>query len=146
MTRYTRPEVQARLRAELDAGRPILMFGAGTGLTARCAELGGADLIGIYSTAFARMSGQPSLLGWLPYADVNEEVLRRTRDILPAVRSTPSIAGVGAHDPGRQHGLLVDDLARLGYSGITNEPFCGLYGPEFGAQLEAAGLGFSREV
>jgi predicted TIM-barrel enzyme len=122
------------------------MFGAGTGLTARCAELGGADLIGIYSTAFTRMQGRPSLLGWLPYADVNAEVLQRTRDILPAVQHTPCIAGVGAHDPGRDLGLLVEELARMGYSGVTNEPFVGIYGPAFGTQLEAAGIGFSREV
>jgi predicted TIM-barrel enzyme len=122
------------------------MFGAGTGLTARCAELGGADLIGIYSTAFYRMQGRPSLLGWLPYADVNAEVLHRSRDILPAVHDTPCIAGVGAHDAGRPLDQLIDELARMGYSGITNEPFVGMYGPAFGAQLEAAGIGFSREV
>jgi predicted TIM-barrel enzyme len=130
----------------VDAGRPILMFGAGTGLTARCAELGGADLIGIYSTAFHRMQGRPSLMGWLPYSDVNAEVLQRTRDILPAVQHTPCIAGVGAHDPSRPLGPFIEELARMGYSGVTNEPFVGLYGPAFGTQLEAAGIGFSREV
>jgi predicted TIM-barrel enzyme len=122
------------------------MFGAGIGLTARCAELGGADLIGIYSTAFYRMQGKPSLLAWLPYADANAETMRRAQEILPVVRATPCIAGVGAHDPNRSIDLLVDEYVRLGFSGVTNEPFAGMYGRAFAAELEAAGIGFSREV
>ena len=75
--RFTRTEVLERLQGQVRAGHPIVMLGAGIGLTARCAELGGADLIGIYSTAFYRMQGKPSLLAWLPYADANAETLRR---------------------------------------------------------------------
>lgn len=146
MVRFTRAEILARLRAQVDTGRPVLLFGAGIGLTARCAELGGADLIGLYSTAFQRMAGRPSLLGWLPYGDVNAEVLERSREILPLIRDTPCIAGVGAHDPRLNVDRLFEELVGLGFSGITNEPFVGLYGPAFAAQLEAAGIGFSREV
>lgn len=146
MRRFTRAEVLDRLARQVEAGRLVVMFGAGIGLTARCAELGGADLIGIYSTAFYRMQGKPSLLAWLPYADANAEVARRAQEILPAVRETPCIAGIGAHDPNRSLDLFIDELIRLGFSGITNEPFVGLYGPAFGGELEAAGLGFSREV
>jgi predicted TIM-barrel enzyme len=135
-----------RLREQVATGRAILMFGAGTGLTARCAELGGADLIGIYSTAFYRMQGKPSLLAWLPYADVNAELMRRAQEILSVVRQTPCLAGVGAHDPNRSIDVLLDEVARLGFSGVTNEPFSSMYGPAFSAELETAGIGFSREV
>lgn len=146
MPRYSRAQVLDRLHRQVEAGAPVVMFGAGIGLTARCAELGGADLIGIYSTAFYRMQGQPSLLAWLPYADANAEVARRAREILPVVRETPCIAGIGAHDPNRSMEAVVRERLDLGFSGITNEPFVGLYGPAFGAELEAAGIGFSREV
>jgi predicted TIM-barrel enzyme len=144
--RYSRIEVLDRLHRQVEGGAPVVMFGAGIGLTARCAELGGADLIAVYSTAFYRMQGQPSLLAWLPYADVNAEVARRAREILPVVHETPCIAGIGAHDPNRTMEPLIREMLELGFSGITNEPFVGLYGPEFGGQLEAAGIGFSREV
>lgn len=143
---FSRSEVLDRLRRQVQDGRPILMFGAGIGLTARCAEIGGADLIGIYSTAFYRMQGKPSLLAWMPYADANAETLRRAQEILPVVTSTPCIAGVGAHDPNRSIDLVLDECHRLGFSGVTNEPFAGMYGPAFAAELEAAGIGFSREV
>lgn len=145
-TRYTRIEILARLRGQLTDHKPILMVGAGTGLTARCAELGGADLIGIYSTAFCRMQGQPSLLAWLPYADVNARVASMAREILPAVHETPCIVGIGAHDPSRDMGRFIDEMVGLSFSGVTNEPFVGMYGEAFAAELEAAGLGFSREV
>jgi predicted TIM-barrel enzyme len=135
-----------RLHGQVDAGTPIIMFGAGIGLTARCAELGGADLIAVYSTAFYRMQGRPSLLAWLPYADVNAEVARRAGEIVPVVRETPCIAGIGAQDPNRAMAPWIRELLDRGFSGITNEPFVGLYGPAFGAELEAAGIGFSREV
>ena len=142
----TRQEVLSRLRAQVAAGRPLLMFGAGTGLTAKCAERGGADLIGVYSTAIFRMRGLPSILAWLPYGDANEHLLAMAREILPAVRQTPCIAGVGAHDPALNMDAMLDRLMEMGFSGVNNEPFCGLYGPYFAEQLEQAGLGFSREV
>lgn len=144
--RFTRTEVLERLQGQVRAGHPIVMLGAGIGLTARCAELGGADLIGIYSTAFYRMEGKPSLLAWLPYADANAETLRRAQAILPVVRQTPCIAGIGAHDMSRSIDLLVDECIRIGFSGVTNEPFAGMYGPVFAAELDSAGIGFSREV
>ena len=142
----TRQEVLSRLRAQVAAGHPLLMFGAGTGLTAKCAEKGGADLIGVYSTAIFRMRGLPSILAWLPYGDANEHLLNMAREILPAVHHTPCIAGIGAHDPALNLDLLLDRLLEMGFSGVNNEPFCGLYGPYFAQQLEQAGLGFSREV
>lgn len=86
----TRREVLERLRAQVKAGKPLLMFGAGIGLTAKCAEKGGADLIGVYSTAIFRMRGQPSILAWLPYGDANSHMLRMAGEILPAVKRTPA--------------------------------------------------------
>ena len=142
----TRREVLERLRAQVKAGKPLLMFGAGIGLTAKCAEKGGADLIGVYSTAIFRMRGQPSILAWLPYGDANSHMLRMAGEILPAVKRTPCIAGIGAHDPALNFDLLFDRILELGFSGVNNEPFCGLYGESFAAQLEQAGIGFSREV
>jgi predicted TIM-barrel enzyme len=144
--RYSREEVVARLRRQVEAGKPLLMFGAGIGLTARCAELGGADLIGVYSTAFVRMEGKPSLLAWLPYSNANDHLAHKALEILPVVKETPCIAGIGAHDLNRNLDLFVNEMVALGFSGITNEPFVGLYGPDFASQLEAAGIGFSREV
>lgn len=144
--RFHRKDVMERLQEEIQAGNPLLMFGAGTGLTARCAELGGADLIAVYSTAHYRMIAQPSLLAWLPYENANELVVRMAREILPVVKETPCIAGIGAHDPRLDMDAFIDQLLEMGFSGFTNEPFVGIYGEKFAAQLEAAGLGFSKEV
>lgn len=122
------------------------MFGAGIGLTAKSAELGGADLIAVYSTAIYRMRGLPSLMAFMPYSDANEHVRRMAREILPAVKETPCIVGIGAHDPTLNMEKFIDELMSMGFSGITNEPFTGIYGPAFAAQLESAGIGFSKEA
>jgi predicted TIM-barrel enzyme len=143
---FGRAQILERLRHETDTGRPIVVFGAGIGLTARCAELGGADVIGIYAGAFWRMDGMPALMAWLPYADSNAELQRRAGSVLHAVRHTPCVAGVGAHDPRHELASLLDRTLELGFSGVTNEPYVGMYGIAFAAELEAEGLGFSREL
>jgi len=122
------------------------MFGAGIGLTAKCAELGGADLIAVYSTAIYRMMGQHTLMAFLPYSNANDHVAKMAHEILPAVKQAPCIVGIGAHDPSLDQDRFMDEMTALGFSGVTNEPFAGIYGPEFAAQLESAGLGFSKEV
>lgn len=139
-------EVLDRLDRQIEAQKPLLMFGAGIGLTAKCAELGGADLIAVYSTAIYRMMGQHTLMAFLPYSNANEHVAKMAGEILPAVKETPCIVGVGAHDPRLNQEMFLDEMMALGFSGVTNEPFAGIYGPEFAAQLESAGLGFSREA
>ena len=144
--KYTRKQVMERFRNQVQSGKPLLMFGAGIGLTAKCAELGGADLIAIYSTAIYRMKGQHTLMAFLPYSNANEHVATMAKEILPAVRETPCIVGIGAHDPSLDMDSFLDRMLSLGFSGVTNEPFAGIYGPAFAAQLEEAGLGFSREV
>ena len=144
--RYTREQIMDRLHGQVRQGKAILMFGAGIGLTAKCADIGGADLIGIYTTAHYRMMGQPSLLAWLPYSNANEHVVSMAREILPVVEEAPCIAGIGAHDPALNIERFIDELMDMGFSGVTNEPFAGIYGRDFAEQLEAAGIGFSREV
>ena len=144
--KYTRKQVMERFRNQVQSGKPLLMFGAGIGLTAKCAELGGADLIAVYSTAIYRMKGQHTLMAFLPYSNANEHVATMAKEILPAVRETPCIVGIGAHDPSLDMDSFLDRMLSLGFSGVTNEPFAGIYGPAFAAQLEEAGLGFSREV
>ena len=144
--KYTRTEVLDRLHRQIETKRPLLLFGAGIGLTARCAELGGADLIAVYSTAIYRMMGQHTLMAFLPYSNANEHVARMATEILPAVNETPCIVGIGAHDPGLNQEKFMDEMIASGFSGVTNEPFAGIYGPKFAAQLESAGLGFSKEV
>jgi predicted TIM-barrel enzyme len=144
--RYTRQQILERLYNQIASGRALLMFGAGIGLTAKCAEKGGADLIGIYSTAIYRMRGMPSIMAWLPYSDANQHLLNMSKEILPAVKDTPCIAGIGAHDPAIDFDCFLDKITEMGFSGINNEPFCGLYGEYFANELEKVGLGFSREV
>lgn len=144
--KFSREQIRKRLYAQNKAGHPVLMFGAGTGLTAKCAEQGGADLIGVYSTAIYRMRGLPSLLAWMPYSNANEHLLNMAREILPVVKNTPCIAGIGAHDPALDVDDFLDTVMKAGFSGVNNEPFVGLYGKYFAEQLERAGLGFSREV
>lgn len=144
--RYTRKEVIDRLRDQVKKGKPILMFGAGIGLTAKSAETGGADIIAVYSTAIYRMRGLPTLMAFMPYSDANVHVREMAREILPAVKEAPCIVGIGAHDPTLNHELFLDEMMSMGFSGVTNEPFAGIYGPEFASQLESAGIGFSREA
>lgn len=144
--KYSRKQIMERMHGQIGSGRPLLMFGAGTGLTAKCAEKGGADLIGVYSTAIYRMRGLPSHLAWMPYSNANEHLLNMAREILPIVNTTPCIAGIGAHDPSLDLDDFLDIVMKAGFSGVTNEPFVGLYGEYFATQLERAGLGFSCEV
>lgn len=144
--KYTRDDIIDLLKKQVDSGKPVFVFGAGTGLTAKCAEIGGADLIGIYSTAFYRMQGISSLMAWLPYANANDELIRSGKYILPVVKKVPCVAGIGAHDPTRSMDSFIDEVVDLGFSGVSNEPFVGIYGKDFASILEDANIGFSREV
>lgn len=143
---YTRQEVLDRLRKQIQQGHSILMFGAGTGLTAKCAEKGGADLIGIYSTAIFRMHGQPSILAWLPYGDCNKHTFDMAKSILPVVKSTPCIAGIGAHDPSVDFDSIIKRLEDCGFSGVNNEPFSGLYGKYFPSSWNVQELVFQERL
>lgn len=144
--KYSREELHDLLTNQIKTGKPIFMFGAGTGLTAKCAELGGADLIGIYSTAFYRMQGISSLMAWLPYSNANDELINSSKYILNVVKKVPCIAGIGAHDPTRSMDTFIDEVMEMGFSGVSNEPFVGIYGKSFSSMLEQANIGFSKEV
>lgn len=145
--RYTREQVIARLRAQVTAGRSIVGAGAGTGISAKFAEAGGADLIIIYNSGRFRMAGHGSLAGVLAYGDANAIVKEMgEREVLPVVRETPVIAGVMGTDPMRQMGHLLRELDALGFSGINNFPTVGLIDGRFRMELERTNMGFGKEV
>jgi predicted TIM-barrel enzyme len=145
--RYTRAEVLERLRAEIAAGRPIVGAGAGTGISAKFAEAGGADLIIIYNSGRFRMAGHGSLAGLLAFGDANAIVKEMgEREVLPVVRETPVIAGVMGTDPMRQMPYLLRELDELGFSGVNNFPTVGLIDGRLRMELERTNLGFGKEV
>ena len=142
----TRQEALERLRAEVTKGRPIIGAGAGTGLSAKCAEAGGADLIIIYNSGRYRMAGRGSLAGLLPYGDANAIVVEMAAEVLPIVRQTPVLAGVCGTDPFRIMPVFLRQLRDLGFSGIQNFPTVGLIDGTFRANLEETGMGYDLEV
>jgi predicted TIM-barrel enzyme len=142
----TRDEALARLREEVAARRPIIGAGAGTGLSAKCAEAGGADLIIIYNSGRYRMAGRGSLAGMMPYGDANAIVMDMAREVLPVVRETPVLAGVCGTDPFRLIDRFLDDVQRAGFSGVQNFPTVGLIDGTFRAGLEETGMGYGLEV
>ena len=141
-----RSEALARLRAQMDGGRPIIGAGAGTGLSAKCAEAGGADLIIIYNSGRYRMAGRGSLSGLLPYGDANAIVVDMAREVLPIVDETPVLAGVCGTDPFRLMEVFLDEIKRIGFSGVQNFPTVGLFEHTFRANLEETGMGYGLEV
>ena len=141
-----RDEVLARLRAQVAAGRPIIGAGAGTGLSAKCAEAGGADLIIIYNSGRYRMAGRGSLAGLMPYGDANAIVVDMAGEVLPVVRDTPVLAGVCGTDPFRVMPRFLDQLAAIGFAGVQNFPTVGLIDGVFRQNLEETGMGFDLEV
>jgi predicted TIM-barrel enzyme len=142
----TRDEALAGLRAQVEAGRPIIGAGAGTGLSAKCAEAGGGDLIIIYNSGRYRMAGRGSLAGLLPYGDANAIVVDMAREVLPIVRETPVLAGVCGTDPFRLMPVFLEELKRIGFSGVQNFPTVGLFDGEFRQNLEETGMGYALEV
>lgn len=141
-----RNEALARLRAQVAAGRPVIGAGAGTGLSAKCAEEGGVDLLIIYNSGRYRMAGRGSLAGLLPYGDANEIVVDMAREVLPVVRDTPVLAGVCGTDPFRRMDLFLDRLKAMGFTGVQNFPTVGLYDGTFRVNLEETGMGYGLEV
>jgi predicted TIM-barrel enzyme len=142
----TRKEALARLRAQIDAGKPVIGAGAGTGRSAKCAEAGGTDLIIIYNSGRYRMAGRGSLSGLLPYGDANAIVVDMAREVLPIVKETPVLAGVCGTDPFRLMDVFLDDLKRIGFSGVQNFPTVGLFDGTIRQGLEETGMGYGLEV
>ena len=141
-----RAEALARLRAQTERGVAIIGAGAGTGLSAKCAEAGGADLIIIYNSGRYRMAGRGSLSGMMPYGDANAIVVDMAREVLPVVRDTPVLAGVCGTDPFRMMEVFIPELGRIGFSGVQNFPTVGLIDGEFRQGLEETGMGYDLEV
>jgi len=146
MARIARKDILTTLREIVRRGEPIIGGGAGTGLSAKCEEAGGIDLIVIYNSGRYRMAGRGSLAGLLAYGNANDIVLEMAREVLPVVMRTPVLAGVNGTDPF----LLVDPflktLGELGFSGIQNFPTVGLFDGIIRAQLEETGMGYALEV
>jgi predicted TIM-barrel enzyme len=145
--RFSREEVLRRLREQIEQKRPIIGAGAGTGISAKFAEQGGADLIFIYNSGRFRMAGHGSLAGLLAYGDANAIVKEMgEREILPVVRDVPVIAGVMGTDPTRRIDVLLAELDALGFSGVNNFPTVGLIDGRFRLELERTAMGFGKEI
>jgi predicted TIM-barrel enzyme len=141
-----RTEILRRLRAQVAAGRPIVGCGAGTGISAKMAEAGGADLIIVYNSGRYRMAGRGSLAGMLAYGDANAIVVEMAAEVLPVVRDIPVLAGINGTDPFRLMPVFLAQLKAIGFSGVQNFPTVGLIDGTFRANLEATGMGFDREI
>lgn len=146
MPRMSRNALMERFQAMVRAGQPIVGGGAGTGLSAKCEEAGGIDLIVIYNSGRYRMAGRGSLAGMLAYGNANEIVVEMAREVLPVVHHTPVLAGVNGTDPFCQFDHFLDQLAALGFSGVQNFPTVGLIDGQFRAGLEETGMGYALEV
>jgi predicted TIM-barrel enzyme len=146
MSLFTRAQCLERLRASVAAGKPIIGGGAGTGLSAKCAESGGIDLIIIYNSGRFRMAGRGSLSGMMPYGDANQIVLDMAREVLPVVKNTPVLAGVCGTDPFRLMRQFLREVQATGFSGVQNFPTVGLIDGVFRQNLEETGMGYGLEV
>jgi predicted TIM-barrel enzyme len=133
-------------RAVAASGRPIIGAGAGTGISAKCAEEGGADLIIIYNSGRYRMAGRGSLAGLLAYGDANAIVVEMAREVLPVVKHTPVLAGVNGTDPFRLMPRFLAELSDMGFAGVQNFPTVGLIDGVFRASLEETGMSYDLEI
>jgi len=146
MPRIQRQHILERLRAKVAKGQPIVGGGAGTGLSAKCEEAGGIDLIVIYNSGRYRMAGRGSLAGLLAYGNANEIVCEMAHEVLPVVRHTPVLAGVNGTDPFMIPQHFLQRLIGLGFSGVQNFPTVGIIDGTFRANLEETGMGYHHEV
>ena len=142
----TREQALERLRGQIAAGSPIVGAGAGTGLSAKCEEAGGIDLIVIYNSGRYRMAGRGSLAGMMAYGNANEIVVDMAREVLPVVRHTPVLAGVNGTDPFMLCEPFLRKLIDLGFSGVQNFPTVGLIDGVFRTNLEETGMGYGHKV
>ena len=146
MPAFKRQEILSTFRQMIARREPIIGGGAGTGLSAKCEEAGGIDLIVIYNSGRYRMAGRGSLAGLLAYGNANEIVVDMAKEVLPVVKKTPVLAGVNGTDPFCLFDKFLDDLKTLGFSGVQNFPTVGLIDGNFRANLEETGMGYALEV
>jgi predicted TIM-barrel enzyme len=144
--RFDRKTLLKRYRDMIRRRVPIIGGGAGTGLSAKCEEAGGIDLIVIYNSGRYRMAGRGSLAGLLAYGDANQIVMDMASEVLPVVTKTPVLAGVNGTDPFRDMDVFLDDVARIGFSGVQNFPTVGLIDGVFRQNLEETGMSYALEV
>ncbi|MEM0906067.1 MAG: phosphoenolpyruvate hydrolase family protein [Pseudomonadota bacterium] len=142
----TRSELIAKFQDMKKRGEPIVGGGAGTGLSAKCEEAGGIDLIVIYNSGRFRMAGRGSLAGLLAYGDANAIVMEMAQEVLPVVKNTPVLAGVNGTDPFRLMDRFLDDVKDAGFAGVQNFPTVGLIDGTFRANLEETGMSYALEV
>jgi predicted TIM-barrel enzyme len=143
---FSRDEILTKLRKQVAAGQPIVGGGAGTGISAKCAEAGGIDLLIIYNSGRFRMAGRGSLSGMMPYGDANQIVMDMASEVLPVVKKTPVLAGVCGTDPFRIMKMFLKQVQAAGFSGIQNFPTVGLIDGSFRQNLEETDMGFGLEV
>jgi predicted TIM-barrel enzyme len=146
MPRIPRQKILERLHGMVQRREPIIGGGAGTGLSAKCEEAGGIDLIVIYNSGRYRMAGRGSLAGVLAYGNANEIVVEMAREVLPVVTRTPVLAGVNGTDPFMLLEPFLRSLGELGFSGVQNFPTVGLIDGVFRANLEETGMGYGLEI
>ena len=146
MPRFERQELLKRFQDMVRRGIPIMGGGAGTGISAKCEEAGGIDLIVIYNSGRYRMAGRASAAGLLAYGNANEIVKEMAREVLPVVKRTPVLAGVNGTDPFAIMPLLLRELKDMGFSGVQNFPTVGIIDGTFRVSLEETGINFASEV
>ncbi|MBV9980183.1 phosphoenolpyruvate hydrolase family protein [Bradyrhizobium sp.] len=146
MARFERAALLKKFRAMARRGEPIVGGGAGTGLSAKCEEAGGVDLIVIYNSGRYRMAGRGSLAGLMAYGDANAIVVEMAGEVLPVVTKTPVLAGVNGTDPFRDMDIFLDQLKVLGFSGVQNFPTVGIIDGVFRANLEETGMSYALEI
>ena len=146
MPRFSRQELLTRFQQMVRDRRPIVGGGAGTGLSAKCEEAGGIDLIVIYNSGRYRMAGRGSLSGLLAYGNANDVVMEMAKEVLPVVKKTPVLAGVNGTDPFCVFDVFLDQVAAAGFSGVQNFPTVGLIDGVFRQNLEETGMGYAQEL
>jgi len=146
MPRFRRSALLDTFKAMVARGEPIVGGGAGTGLSAKCQEAGGIDLIVIYNSGRYRMAGRGSLAGLLAYGDANQIVVEMAAEVLPVVKRTPVLAGVNGTDPFRLMDVFLDQLKSMGFAGVQNFPTVGIIDGTFRANLEETGMSYGLEV
>ena len=143
---FLRKQILENLNKSISENIPIIGGGAGTGISAKCEEAGGVDLIVIYNSGRFRMAGRGSLAGCMPYGDANGIVMEMANEVLPVVKNTPVLAGVCGTDPFRVMDLFLKQIKEVGFSGVQNFPTVGLCDGMFRQNLEETGMGFGLEV
>lgn len=146
MNRQTRKEIVDGFRKQVAEGKILVGVGAGTGITAKSSEAGGADMLIIYNSGRFRMAGRGSLSGLLSYGDANQIVVEMGAEVLPVVKHTPVLAGVCGTDPFRVMDIYLKQLKDMGFNGVQNFPTVGLIDGVFRQNLEETGMGYGLEV